>query len=221
LVNADRPSFYWRLGEISGSTAADASGNSRTGIYRSGTTKGQPGIPRGESDRAVFFDGSSGLVTSAARFSNPRTFSVEAWFRTTTTRGGKLIGFGSAQAGWSTRYDRHVYMTDLGHLAFGAYSGGRTHTVTSPGSYNDGNWHHVVATLGAGGMVLYVDGLAVGANPNTGAEAFDGYWRVGGDSLTGWPGRPTSSYFRGTIDEVAVYDYALTAAQVVAHGPLG
>jgi hypothetical protein len=111
-------------------------------------------------------------------------------------------------------------MTDSGRLSFGVYAG-RTETVTSPRSYNDGNWHHVVATLGASGMVLYVDGAPVGANPTTVAESYDGYWRVGGDSLNGWPTRPTSSYFRGTIDEVAVYDYALNAAQVAAHGPLG
>jgi Concanavalin A-like lectin/glucanases superfamily len=70
-------------------------------------------------------------------------------------------------------------------------------------------------------MGLYVDGAPVGANPNTVAEVYDGYWRVGGDNLNGWPARPTSSYFRGTIDEVAVYGHALSAAQVAGHSLVG
>jgi hypothetical protein len=220
LVKQDLPSFYWRLGEASGSIAADATGNNRVGIYRSGTTKRQAGIPRGEGDTAVRFDGSGGNVYSWFRSTNPQTFSVEAWFKTTTTRGGKLVGYGNRQTGSSNNYDRHIYMTNAGRLVFGVYNG-RTETVTSPGSYNDGNWHHVVATLGATGMVLYVDGAPVGANPNTGAENYDGYWRVGGDNLNGWPTRPTSNYFAGTIDEVAVYGTALSAAQVALHGPVG
>ena len=46
----------------------------------------------------------------------------------------------------------------------------------------------------------------------TNAQAYNGYWRVGGDRS--WP---ASNYFAGTIDEVAVYSFALTTAQVRAH----
>jgi PKD repeat protein len=62
-------------------------------------------------------------------------------------------------------------------------------------------------------MHLYVDGIQVGSNAATGAQAFTGYWRVGGDSS--WGG--DSGYFAGTIDEVAVYSYELTQQTVAAH----
>jgi hypothetical protein len=42
-VNSDFPSFYWRLGETSGSTAADATGNGGSGIYLGGLSRGVPG----------------------------------------------------------------------------------------------------------------------------------------------------------------------------------
>lgn len=86
---------------------------------------------------------------------------METWIRTTTTRGGKVIGFGNLTMQNSTRYDKQVYMANNGRLVFGVYSGGYR-TVTTTGAYNDGNWHHVVATQGTGGMALYVDGQAAG-----------------------------------------------------------
>ena len=51
-------------------------------------------------------------------------------------------------------------------------------------------------------MKLYVDGQLVGTNPQTGAQIYTGYWRVGGD--TTWAA-PPATYFNGTLDEVAVY----------------
>ena len=72
---------------------------------------------------------------------------------------------------------------------------------------NDGNYHHIVANLGPNGMELYVDGERVGYDASvTTAQGYNGYWRVGGDNMTGWPNQPTSTYFAGTIDEVAVYN---------------
>ena len=214
-VRADFPAFHWRLGETSGTTAADSSGNTFSGSYLGGVTRGVPGVVADSG--AALFNGSNGLVTAAAKTVALQTFSVEAWFRTTTTRGGKLVGFGSSQGGTSGNYDRHVYMTDAGRLVFGVFAGsypGSIQTVQSPAAYNDGGWHHVTGTLGRSGMTLYVDGVPVGVNPTALASFYSGYWRVGGDNLNGWPLRPTSSFFNGTIDEVAAFGYALTAAQV-------
>ena len=44
-----------------------------------------------------------------------------------------------------------------------------------------------------------------------------GWWRIGGDNLSSWPSRPSSDYFNGSIDEVAVYHRGLDAAEVQAH----
>ena len=213
-VRADFPMFQWRLDETSG-PALDASGNGFTGNYLGSITRGVPGAVTGSG--AAQFNGSNGFVTAATRIPGQQTFSAEAWFRTTTRRGGKIIGFGNSQSGTSGNYDRHVYMTDAGRLIFGVFAGsypGSIRSIQSAGVYNDGNWHHVVGTLGPAGMVLYVDGAAVGTDPTTLASFYNGYWRVGGDNLNSWPSRPTSSFFSGVIDEVAVYDYALTPTQV-------
>jgi hypothetical protein len=216
-VAADFPSFYWRLGESSGTTAADATGQGQTGTYQSGTTLGQPGALTNDSNTAALFNGSTGRVTSNSSAINPQTFSVEVWFRTTTTRGGKLVGFGNSQTGTSSSYDRHLYMTNGGQLIFGVWAGS-ARTVTASGNYNNGLWHHAVGTMGPDGVALYVDGVLVGTNTTTYyAQTYDGYWRVASDNLSGWPQRPASNAFNGTIDEVAVYRTILPATSVADH----
>ncbi len=144
------------------------------------------------------------------------TFTVEIWFRTTTTRGGKLIGFGLARTGASSQYDRHLYMTDAGRIVFGVYPGG-FQALSSTAAYNDGNWHQAVGQVGSGGMKLYVDGELLATNGAiTVAESYSGWWRVGYDNLGGWPDEPTSDFFAGTVDEAAVFSTALSQAQVLA-----
>ncbi|NTW38914.1 MAG: PKD domain-containing protein, partial [Cellulomonadaceae bacterium] len=214
-VRAASPDLYWRLGESSGTAAADSGANGLAATYRTGYTLNAAGALSGVSDTATSFNGTSGLVSSNQSFTGPATYSEELWFKTTTTAGGKLIGFGSSQTGLSATVDRHVYMGTDGKLTFGVNSGGQV-KVTSAAAYNDGQWHHVVATQALNGARLYVDGALVGQNAATGSLAYTGYWRVGGD--TSWAG---ASYFNGTIDEVAVYSTALAASTVAAHYSLG
>jgi hypothetical protein len=220
-VIGDSPSQYLRLGEASGTAAADASGNGRTGLYQGTVTFGQAGAIAGDANTAVLLAGSgttNGYVTqqSTTATTNPTTFSVELWLKTGTTTGGKLIGFGSGRTGTSAQYDRHIYMTDTGTLVFGAWAGKAT-TISTTARYNNNAWHHVVGTLGSGGMALYVDGARAASSTNTVAQNYNGYWRIGGDNLNLWPSRPTSDYFKGTVDDAAVYPSALSAAQVTEH----
>ncbi|WP_073392343.1 PKD domain-containing protein [Jatrophihabitans endophyticus] len=209
-VYKSNPSLYWRLDETAGSAAADAAGPGNGGTYYGSYTQGQPGALDGGNGTSVRFSG--GGVYSNQAVANPTTYSEEAWFKTSTNVGGKIIGFGSSQVGGSGHYDRHVYMQNDGTLVFGAYNGSAA-TVTTATAYNDDTWHQVVATMGSGGMALYVDGQLIGTNSNTVSENFTGYWRVGND--TTWSS--SSSAFNGSIDEVSVYPTALTAQDVSSH----
>ena len=120
--------------------------------------------------------------------SGPQTFSLEAWVKTSTTTGGKIIGFGDSRTGRSSSNgnDRNLYMNNAGQFYFGVRPDmGTRVTINSPSTYRDNQWHYVVATLGADGMKLYVDGNQVAANANVKkAQVYRGYWRVGGDHLS-------------------------------------
>jgi PKD repeat protein len=220
-IKTDGASTLWRLGEPSGAVAYDSVGFT-DGVVGSTVTRGAAGSIIGETDKASDFNGSDSLVTSPSSSVGTDTFTIQSWIKTTTTSGGKILGFGNINTGLSSNYDRHLYMTNDGRIIFGVYTGG-TRTVTSPSAYNDGNWHQITASLSDAGMALYVDGKQVGQDAGvTTAQPFGGYWRVGGDNVGGWPNQPASNYFNGSIDEVAFYPTALTRqtidAQWVASG---
>ena len=217
-VLADAPALYWRLAETGAGAVADSSGNGTAGTYRAGLTYGVTGAPASGGNPAVQSPGTSGVAYTTAAAAAPGTYSVELWFRTTSTRGGKLIGYEDVPTGWGASYDRHVYMTNAGRLTYGVVSGGVRRTVQTSGTYNDGAWHHVVATQGASGMNLYVDGALVGSLPGvTTVDPYSGHWRVGGGRLTSWLDAPTSAALTATFDEVAVYPTVLGADRVAAH----
>ncbi len=183
-VLTDGADRYWRLGEASGTVAYDSAG-SADGAVQAGVTFGATGAINGDADKAATFGGTStGYIgTGSSAVQAPNTFTAEAWVKTTTTAGGKIIGYGSAKTGSSGSYDRHVYMDNSGKINFGVYSGS-TKTITSPTAYNDGNWHHVVASLSSAGTALYVDGRLIGRDVAvTSGASYKGYWRVGGDAL--------------------------------------
>ncbi|MCW2527231.1 MAG: hypothetical protein JWM76_2091 [Pseudonocardiales bacterium] len=240
-VLADGANNYWRLDQATGSMAVN-SVSSNDMVASSGVTPNVAGALTGDTDSAVTFDGTAqGYATSQTRGPAPSTFTEELWFKTTTTKGGRLMGFGSANApnGISAnQFDRQVYMDGAGHLTFGVNTFGNTlksassstATVTSSGTFNNGAWHHVVATVSSSGLALYVDGTTIGQKTNSAALwAFPGYWRIGGDNLEYWPnttgvqsiavGDPprNTSPIAATIDEVATYPTALSLATVQKH----
>ncbi|MFJ7203472.1 DNRLRE domain-containing protein [Streptomyces sp. NPDC098789] len=218
-VRTDGAAQYWRYDESALPFVADSSdGGNSSGVHLNAPALRQtPGAVTGAST-AIGFNGTDTQVYGDRRSTVGGSYTLETWFKTNTTRGGKLVGFGNNQTRGSSQYDKHVYMTNDGRLTFGVYTGA-TRTITTGGAarYNDDQWHHVVATQGAGGMVLYVDGAQKGTLNVTTNENFAGYWHAGGDNLNGWPERPTSDYWAGRLDETAVYPTALTAAQVQNH----
>ncbi len=209
----DQPTNFWRLGDAAGATSATDTVGRYTGTSGTGVTYGAPGSIIGDPTTAATFDGTSnGLVASSGNVWGSNTFSVETWIKTTTSTGGKIVGFGNSNTGTSSSYDRHVYMDATGHLLFGVYPNS-SQVVQSAKTYNDGQWHHVVAELSTAGMQLYVDGRRVGYNAAvTTAQNYWGYWRIGGDNT--WSG---DNFIKGSIDDTAIYPVALTKAQIQNH----
>jgi hypothetical protein len=149
--------------------------------------------------------------------SSPRRIRVECWFKSNTSTGGALIDFGDTTLGTSTNKDRVIYLDSGGKLTFGTYVSGYK-TIRSALTYNDNTWHHVAASLGAAGLKLYVDGTRVASDATTTTGLSQtGYWRWAGDDLTGWPNAPTSSFYTGLLDEIAIYNTQLTAQQIAWH----
>ena len=75
-----------------------------------------------------------------------------------------------------------------------------------------GMWKHVAVVLGTAGGALYVDGVKVATNANLTIRPADL-----GTIANHWLGRSSFSadpYFAGQLDELRIYDRALTDAEV-------
>jgi glucose/arabinose dehydrogenase len=209
VVVGDTPISYWRLGESSGTTAVDQMATN-PGTYVGGPTLGVAGPLVGDSNTAVGLNGTSQYVSvansAAFRFAGTAPFSVEIWFKHTadgTYR--RVIGAENALGqGW------HIYSQNAawGFVRLGAGGVAQVTDATPAGS----GWIHAVATYDGTTMHLYENGteLALPAMSNQ-ALPSDTTFFVGR-----YGGAPVSM-FNGTIDESAIYNYALSPAQVVAH----
>lgn len=197
-----------------------------SGLGNNGTLQGST-LPTTVADRnglangAYSFSGSNAspqYISTTTQYS-PLIFSYSVWFKTTTA-GGKLIGIGGNQTGSNATQDRNLYMNDSGQLYYGVYSSSAV-TINTPAgtAYNDGLWHHVIVTDGpTNGMRLYVDGtLQASTATYTTPQQISEYWRIGGDSLQGWPGRPSNDYFVGVLDDIAIYNHELSASEIASN----
>ena len=181
-----------------GSTAQDATSYNNDGTISNATwTSGRFG-------GALSFNGTSALVTvpgsTSLRLSTAMT--LEAWVKPTTV---------------SAQWRDVIYKGNDNYFLEGTSdSSGRPSAGASVWSSNlygtsalvVNAWTHLAATYDGAAMKLYVNGTVVSSGARGGAlEASGNPLEIGGDSLFG-------QYFAGVIDEVRIYNVALTAAQI-------
>ncbi len=202
---------YWRFSDPSPPFASDLLGVTQ-GFYYNSIIRHLPG-PLVMPSESILLDGSASFVPTFSAYQAPNVFSFVMWFKTSTTNGGKIIGYGDGIIS-SSNYDRHIYMTNNGNILFGVYDGNVT-TLSSSLTYNDNNWHMVAASMGPSGMLLSIDGSDVSTNSVTTGQNYTGYLHIGYDNIGSWPNQPSSNYFGGSIAEVAVsVTQALTLSQM-------
>jgi hypothetical protein len=209
---------WWRLGEASGTSAADAQGTA-TGTYTNGPTLGATGAIAGDANTAAQLDGTNDYVAVTRNGSS--NFSLEFWFRSsqgigTGTTWSSGAGLVTADLTTSTTNDYGVSLRSDGRLVAGI---GTTSIVSSSGGWNDGGWHHVVftRTQSGGGLALYVDGASVATGTGTTSNLGNGSTNFSFGRVQTTAG----GYLQGAIDEVAFYTAALSAATVSSHYTTG
>jgi len=209
-VLADSPVWYARLGDSSGTTMVDSSGNSRNGTYTNSPTLGVAGPLFGDSDTSVTFAAAStqkGSVANGTWMNLGSTLTLEAWVKSTAVS-GVIVG---RQGDSNSPY--YLALDAAGKPVLTIKKPGDS-TITGPSAINDGNWHHVVGTLSSGNMSLYVDGSLV-TGPTAGGTP-----QTRTDPL-GVATRGTALYLTGTVDEAALYSTALSGTRIAAHYAAG
>ena len=192
--------------EGAGSTIADASGNNNTGTLDSGVTW----TTQGRFGSALVFNGGSAVTIPATTSLNLTTaMTLEAWVYPTVT-----------PTTWST-----VLMKEQpGALVYSLYAGSsanRPYVYFNTASDSSGErgtigpnalplnaWSHLAGTYDGATLRLYVNGVLVVSQPFTGSIVTStGALRLGGNSLWG-------EYFTGRIDEVRIYNRALSQSEI-------
>jgi hypothetical protein len=216
-ILADGPIAYYRLAETGGLGGADSSGNGLGGLYYGDVTFGAPGALVGDANTAVTFDGSNKGHLRVLSTIGPGDFSIEVWVNTTTD---SLTGSQTYQGTGLVWSDIAGVANDwiLGYLNNVAsfFTGNPDNTISGVTPLNDGVWHHIVATRVLGGdKNLYVDGqLENTGTTNIFSLSTNPIIDIGGNTLD-------NRYFTGSLDEVAIYQVALTPDQVLKHYNVG
>ncbi|MET9652164.1 LamG-like jellyroll fold domain-containing protein [Streptomyces sp. NPDC006460] len=225
MVQDANPVAYWRLNEAEGS-AAQSEAVSRTGMnagqYRD-VALSSAGVLAGTSNKAASFDGTSSYVElPESTLASSTVLSVEVWFKTDKA-GGALVGFQDAPVGPTppVRYNPVLAIDAAGKLrgAFEKADGGLV-PITSSAAVTDNTWHYAVLTSTATNQTLYLDGTAVGtlAGPVKHDDKTHAYLGVA-YSNSSWDGITATGnrFFKGSMDEAAVYHRALDAGSVRSH----
>lgn len=219
VVMADNPLAYYRLGESSGNSLVDSSGNGRHGTYEEGVNLAAGSLISGSENTAV------GTTTGGAVYQPAQTWlwpqiTVEAWIQTTASNSAMRVlsrweGLSSSQR-WIVLESR---LEDKLRVAMHISGQGNEEVLEGSGLvYRDGQPHHLVATYDGQDQRLYFDGQLVAARANPGSMSTTA---ANTPLRIGRYGNNTSTRWQGSIDEVAMYDYALSAERIAAHYAAG
>jgi len=222
-----KPIAAWSFAQTDGTFVPDASGHGFDA-----TIYGAPVLePTWGKNFALLFDGSGdnlfwsgGAQNCGLGVSKPLTqaftqLSVEAWVRKDPAWWMPIV----YRDLWDNPSGFGLYMEwTSGKAVFGHYDSiGHHSQVQSEGVVQDGQWHHVVGTLepvaGGCGYIyrIYIDGKLdadqVGQWAVEEAPAGSGILKIAYPNASG-----ADNPLKGAVDGIAIYDVALTAAQVQA-----
>ncbi|GLY32778.1 hypothetical protein Kisp02_61430 [Kineosporia sp. NBRC 101731] len=217
-VRSLHPVSYWPLDEASGPTAADLTGGNPM-AHSGGPAAGLPGALSAPAGRALGLSGTAqGTQTAAA----PATLdlrgpmTVMAWWKMpatgTSTQNGRVVAkyASSGSGGVSYMLALSSDLTSM-RLLLDLTAGSPSRPVAYAPVPTDHAWHFYVGTWDGSAVRLYRDGAPVGSATVTGAgQLVSTTARV----TVGAPGFNESAL--GTVDEVALWDRALSAAEISA-----
>lgn len=160
----------------------------------------------------VTFNGTTQEVTTTTQFALASAFSLEAWFKLTSSAANNLgiVTHGSPQTGNFTGSEAGIYVKSGALTCYIENTVPTTTSITPATNYNDGQWHHAVLTFGSGVMTCYVDGIQIGQSTGLGTiNATSSWLRIARGNL--------NNLFPGSVSRVAYYNTALNIGQVNNH----
>lgn len=194
----------YNFDEGSGGTVNDLSGNGNTGTISNATWS-----TAGKHARALNFNGTNALVTvpDSASLHLATGMTLEAWVNPSSMGGvWRTVVFKERPGGmlYALYANNGAANQPVGQL----WLGNTEQTAAGAGSLPINSWTHLAATFDGASLRLYVNGTLVTTFAASGSLASTtNPLRIGGNSIWG-------EYFRGLIDDVRIYNRALSATEI-------
>jgi MYXO-CTERM domain-containing protein len=206
-ISSATPLHWYTFEEIEGTTATDQGSGGLHGTYTGAVTLGETGLV----GRAAAFDGTNYVLLSGADLAGDWT--VEAIFKADTETGGVSMGlmgadFAAAAGRMGIKAEQWNETGQLGYTVFGVVD----ETFADAAAATPTDYTHVAFVGTAAGVELFVNGVSAGSGATaTGLSRFvlgAGAVRADASALDG---------LTGAIDELVIYDRALSAGDIAAH----
>jgi hypothetical protein len=212
IVTSDLWSFntgglvgWWRLNEGSGGTATDSGGNNLNGKIA-----GNPVWIDGVEGHALQLDGDGDYVDlgNDSSLNITHQITVAAWIKVDTFDVEWQAVINKGDGSW--RLQRNGTKDSIEFACTGAFvPGALVGSLFGTVNVNDGQWHHIAGTYDGSRVYLYVDGKLDVSSEATGSIRINDY-----NVLIGANAEKPDREFKGSIDDIRIYNYALNAEEI-------
>ena len=207
---------WWKLDETSGLTATDSSNNGNNGTLMN--MSGDEWIG-GAVGGALNFNGNNNYIAIHNLHydgSGYEEVSVTAWIRTDNSDNQIIVSFDYNEY-W--RLEINGNGAGPGQVGWDVYTGTGQVDYGSTTRVDDGAWHHVAGVFDNGTLTIYIDGnpetpTSGGGTFGSGAKTRYGFIGVGSEATSFDGNKNPTDYFDGDMDDVRIYNRALSAAEV-------
>ncbi|OHB60136.1 MAG: hypothetical protein A2168_07545 [Planctomycetes bacterium RBG_13_50_24] len=196
---------FWKFDEGSGGTAADSSGSNLHG-----TIAGNPAWIDGPNGKALKFDGDGDYVDLGNDSSLNMTaqITVAAWIKVDAFDCEWQAIITKGDGSW--RLQRNGTKSSIEFACTGAFvPNALVGSLFGTVGVNDSRWHHIAGTYDGSKICLYVDGRIDISSEAAGSIEVNDY-----NLFIGANAQKPNRNFKGSIDDVRIYSYALSAEEV-------
>ncbi|MFI1772524.1 LamG-like jellyroll fold domain-containing protein [Thalassobellus citreus] len=166
-------------------------------------------------DYLIDFDGIDEHIDFGDNHDLTGAFSLESWvYEENTVATGTILSKGNIDAGLKTGY--HLSLKNsFPNLIWYDNSNNEVLNITSPYAIPNNEWHHIAVTYDGAVVTMYIDGIeVVSVSPSSAPLNNSQSFKIGAD-LENFSTTPLEiNYFDGAIQEVRIWDVALTEAQI-------
>jgi hypothetical protein len=199
---------HWSFDEGSGTTAYDSAGSN------DGTLVNGPNWTAGQIGGGLSFDGTNDSIDvgdppDGSLDFGVADFTLSVWFKTSMTAPGFFVC--KRAKGYYAGYD--FYIEKDGKVFARIADGWSVPDARTTAGFNDGLWHHAAAVYDRDGVIrIYVDGVS---KATSGSIGWIGSVNNNEPFTIGDRNDPGHHYyFKGSIDEVMIFNMALSSEEV-------